>query len=333
MNNSKKQYTKEEFNERLNSDVSDEQFLNWVQENENEEKLSGWMLEQWKMSSETPIEFDELSVWNKISKKIAHKRTRSTTWRILLNYSRVAAIVLPFAITIAVLGYYNQIKLVEQQVAEVCKITVPMGGKAQFFLPDSSQVWLNAGSSIEYPLNFAKEKRDVKLSGEAFFDISKDPNRPFIVNTQKMDVHVLGTSFNLSAYDNDPFVSTTLVTGKISAKLKGRNKEIEIIPGQRLMLCNDNMSYKITRIDTSLYTDWRKGKMRFERTPLNEALRKLARWYDVPIEVGTGDLADLTLTATITLEPIDKVLKLMSVALDIDYRKEGRVIILSKKKK
>lgn len=328
MNKSTRQYSKAEFYQKLEDDRKDSDFLNWIQEDSESEELSGWMSEHWRNLDILRKEFEEEKIWKKIYQKVLPKNLGTRIKSLFVVYLKVAAVFLPVVCLLGVWGYYKN-SLSGDQIAAMSQLTVPKGGKAQIYLPDGSQVWLNAGSTLEYPLNFESSKREVKLVGEAFFRVKKDEKRPFTITTEKLNVQVLGTAFNLSAYRNDSHVSSTLVEGKIRAYLKGTDKEVELKPGERLIL-KGNMMY-LSEVNTAYFTDWKDGIMRFKNTPLKEVVKKLSRWYDVDIVLASEEVGKLTLTATITMEPLLKVLKLMNVALGVTHREEHGTIVLSVK--
>lgn len=158
-------------------------------------------------------------------------------------------------------------------------IQVPDGGEYQLVLSDGSKLWLNSGSTLRFPAVFASNERKVELSGEAFFDVAKAANYPFIVKTSKSEITVLGTSFNISSYDDDLWEQTTLVSGIVTVNVK--NSAYQLTPGNQLNLNCFDLSAEIKPVDTQLYTSWKNGMFRFQNMPLDELTVKLGRWYNV----------------------------------------------------
>jgi ferric-dicitrate binding protein FerR (iron transport regulator) len=158
-------------------------------------------------------------------------------------------------------------------------IYVPDGGEYQLVLSDGTKLWLNSGSTLRFPAVFASNERKVELSGEAFFDVAKDANCPFIVKTSKSEITVLGTSFNISSYNDDLWEQTTLVSGMVAVHVK--DSVYQLTPGNRLNLNCSDLSAEIKPVDTQLYTSWKNGMFRFQNMPLDELTVKLGRWYNV----------------------------------------------------
>lgn len=158
-------------------------------------------------------------------------------------------------------------------------LSVPRGGFYKVQLADGTIVWLNSATELRYPTSFPKATRDVYLQGEAIFEVSKDKTKPFIVHTNQSNVKVYGTVFNVMSYPDDNKESTTLVEGSVSVEKNGEEYMIE--PGEQSTINNDNDSVEIKPVDVNLYTSWKEGIYRFEKTPLIEIATKLERWYNV----------------------------------------------------
>jgi transmembrane sensor len=163
-------------------------------------------------------------------------------------------------------------------------MATPRGGQYQLVLPDGSKVWLNSASSIKYPTVFQGKNRIIELSGEAYFDIKQNKKLPFIVKTQKADILVLGTAFNVNSYSDEPEFSTTLINGSVKV-LSGSNSKI-ISPGQQAQLLNsnpDDLSIN-DNVDVNKVVAWQKGIFEFDGTTLDVIARQLSRWYDIEVK-------------------------------------------------
>ncbi|MGN6416848.1 MAG: FecR family protein [Pseudobacter sp.] len=166
-------------------------------------------------------------------------------------------------------------------------ISVPNGRVFQLSLPDGSKAWINSGSSIRYPVTFTGNQRQVEITGEAFFDVVKNRKMPFRVRVyNKAEVEVLGTQFNVNAYENEEAISTTLLEGsvKVSASNAGRTGETIqqlLTPGQQLQITEKGMS--ITEPDIDKVIAWKNGLFNFEGMELKQVMKQIARWYDVEI--------------------------------------------------
>jgi ferric-dicitrate binding protein FerR (iron transport regulator) len=159
-------------------------------------------------------------------------------------------------------------------------ITTPKGRQFQAVLPDGTQVWLNAASSIRYPAVFHGKERKVQISGEAYFEVAKDPSRPFHVQVNTMDVEVLGTDFNINSYADEPAVKTTLLRGSIGVSQKGNR--ILLIPGQQAISLGDQLA-SVNLADLEEVMAWKNGRFQFYETDIQTLLRQVARWYDLDV--------------------------------------------------
>lgn len=201
--------------------------------------------------------------------------------------------------------------LVKNQYNE---LSVPKGRSYSLLLSDGTKVWLNAMSSIKYPVKFADGERVIHLSGEAFFEVSKDGNRPFIVKTDSYDVKVLGTEFNVSAYPDEKMTAATLVSGSIAIpQQNGRN--IEIKAGEQYSYNKENHNSKIEKVDVELYTSWINDMLRIDKQSLENIFKIIQRRYEIEFlftdelvkyEQFTGKLP-LNDNLTIVLEQLSKV--------------------------
>jgi transmembrane sensor len=181
-------------------------------------------------------------------------------------------------------------------------ISTPRGRQYQFHLPDGSGVWLNAGSSITFPTAFNAKERNVKITGEVYFEITKlksgkENSVPFTVSvenasdaTRSLDIMVLGTHFNVNAYTDEPQVKTTLLEG--SVKLKKNNEQLLLLPGQQGRLQANGTFRVIDQINADEVLAWKEGFFYFDHTDLQSVMRQLSRWYDVSVEY-RGDIPDL----------------------------------------
>lgn len=173
-----------------------------------------------------------------------------------------------------------ELKTYDKNVIGENTLSTANGQTYQIRLPDGSRVWLNAGSSLTYSPTLMKDgKRQVKLLGEAYFEITKDRSKPFVVQTEKQEIEVLGTVFNVNAYSNESVTRTTLLEGGI--KIKTKNKERVVRPGEQAI--TDGQQITIAKIDVENAIDWKNGDFYLNHVDFKEAMRKIARWYDVDI--------------------------------------------------
>jgi len=208
-------------------------------------------------------------------------------------------------------------------------MTTPRGGQYLLQLPDSTKVWLNAASSITFPVNFSDIERNVSITGEAYFEVTKNIKRPFVISiNDQTKVRVLGTHFNISAYTDEPFIKTTLVEGSIRISHTG-SSEI-LVPGQAASI---NKSKEIRIIDKANIEEalaWKNGFFQFEGTNLTTVMRQLSRWYDTEV-IFEGEPPDKEFVGSISRNVnASGVLKMLAFA-GVQFRIENRKIIVMSK--
>lgn len=161
-------------------------------------------------------------------------------------------------------------------------LTTPKGGQYQLELPDHSRVWLNAASSIRYPTAFTGRSREVEITGEAYFEVRHDGAKPFVVTKNQVSVTVIGTHFNVSAYDDDENIKVTLLEGAVKVA-QHNNNPTTIKPGEQAMVTNNGSIAVLRDVDTDLVMAWKNGKFSFDNTSLETILKEFSRWYDVKV--------------------------------------------------
>ena len=202
-----------------------------------------------------------------------------------------------------VLVYTNGDTIVEKQV-KYNTLEIPRGGEYALQLADGTRVWLNAGTSLRYPVVFSGQERRVELRGEGYFEVAKDSASPFVVSVNGVDVRVLGTSFNVSAYSDE--VVTTLVEGKV--QMRSQADSVVLVPDRQGVWDGKRMTVK--RVDARNYALWREGVFFFEDMPLEDILDALARWYDVHVFYQNAELKMMRFSVEIKrYEHIDTILR------------------------
>lgn len=163
------------------------------------------------------------------------------------------------------------------------QLIVPFGKRSSITFSDGTKIWVNSGSKVIYPVTFNKEKREIFVEGEVYLDVIANAEWPFIVKTQQMDVKVLGTSFNVSAYKNDSNLQVTLVEGKVKVKTNNNHSDV-LLPNQQFNYDIQTNEVKVQAVDVDNYVAWKNGYYQFERQPLNIVFKKLSRYYGIRIE-------------------------------------------------
>lgn len=208
------------------------------------------------------------------------------------------------------------------------------GETADIYLSDGSRVALGAGSTLRFPSTFG-QTRDVYLEGEAYFDVAHDEQRPFSVHTATAVARDLGTRFNVSAYGGGLPTEVVVAEGAVALKAaadsasSGPRPDSLILTQADLGRVEPHGALTVRRrVDVESYLAWMQGRLEFADTPIQEALPRLSRWYDVNIELGDSSIADARLTASLEIESLAEALKLMTAALDARVEWRGRTVIL-----
>lgn len=224
---------------------------------------------------------------------------------------------------------YSQASKKEELVFNTLKM--PNGKKFQIVLSDGTLVYLNAGSSLRYPVSFLNDgPRQVYLSGEAYFDVVKSASNPFIVNVDKLDVRVLGTQFNVSAYGEDEFIDVVLVEGAVGLNKKNQLKAdaVKLSPGQKGSYKQVSESIMVNEVDTSLYTSWMQGHLVFRDLSFDQILAKLERHYNIEIVNRNAELGQEVFNASFDNVAIEEVLGYFNDIHSIHYTIEKNKVII-----
>jgi len=204
-------------------------------------------------------------------------------------------------------------------------LATPRGGQYQLILPDGSKVWLNASSSIHFPTAFAGHQRNVELTGEAYFEIAKNKEKPFHVNVNGMQVEVLGTHFNVNAYADEDAIKTSLLEG--SVKIKKGNISGLLKPGQEGQLNKTTHNIQIKKADVNEAIAWKNGLFEFDGADIKSIMREIGRWYDVEI-VYAGKVPDRRFEGKISRDAqLSDVLKILELS-NVKFSVQGKKIIV-----
>lgn len=203
-------------------------------------------------------------------------------------------------------------------------LKVPYGKRFEVQLSDGTNVHLNAGTSLKYPVKFIKgENRQVFLDGEAYFSVTKDVLHPFIVNADEVNIRVLGTEFNVSSYTEDNKISTVLVEGSVDVYQKGNTysskTSTNLKPGFKADWQKQNNQIGIEEADIEMHTAWINGKIIFRHIPFKNVIKKLERHYDVVIMNNNKELGEKLVTASFDIETIENIFEILNVSYNINY--------------
>ncbi len=224
-------------------------------------------------------------------------------------------------------------QVVDEKEVAYNTIIVPYGKRTQVTLSDNSKIWLNSGSKLVFPATFSSSRREVFLEGEALFEIAHNANQPFYVLVRDIEIKVLGTVFNVSAYNDDKYTSTVLENGSIELKYKSnallRHSRLQITPGTLAIYDPVKKVIQQQKVDTKYYTSWREGIFIFESEPLENITKKLSRYYNVKITIKDRQLSKETFSGSLDLKnSAMQVLQVIGETSDFKLTEvEGEIII------
>ncbi len=227
----------------------------------------------------------------------------------------------------------------ERKEAAMNELVVPYGKKSELILNDGTKVWLNAGSKLAFPSEFSGQTRAVFLEGEAYFKVANNESKPFIVNTGKLDVEVLGTWFNISAYPSDERIETVLLEGSVAINKRGAfgvgKSQVVLKPSQKASFNKSNRDFMITEeSNADIYIAWTEGCLQFHKESLYEVFTKLERYYNVEIELPKHFPSSEQITGKLDLkESMEEVMIVLSDVAKIEYRISGDKIYIDKQLK
>lgn len=314
----------------------DRQLLKWLDDNRNKEVFDElqqvWQKVQNNASDYVP---DSDHYWKELSKRISvqsspkielkPKATHASFANYFRRYAAVACIML--AITFSV-SFYIGMEVAQPQVAEL--VYNNLAGKSKIILPDGTEVWLHSNTSLTYSTRYDWKQRQIKLVGEAYFDVAHNKDKPFIVQTEGMKVIVHGTKFNIESFPASTNIFVSLVEGSVSLETSEEHNFLH--PGEMAVYNKGNHHLSIQKSDVSYATSWANDKMIFTNKSLGEICRFLSKWYNVKIHLEPGLENKYKYTFTLRNEPLEEILRLMSRINPTAYQfsEENELTIFSK---
>lgn len=241
---------------------------------------------------------------------------------------------LKYAAAILLIGVLStQLYLLREREPEMNTVEVPKGGHASLILSDGTKVWLNAQSKLTYPSHFTGKNRYVYLEGEGFFEVVRNEKHPFIIDSNLLNIKVLGTVFNVKAYPNEATV-VTLAKGKVEVLIDALKKTIALQPNEQVLYSKEKGVEINKSVDISSLKQWTSGELLFINQPLNGILKELERQFDIVITIEDSILTDELFTChTQKGVTIQQILTLFKETQLIDYREENKQIMIYKPKK
>ena len=264
----------------------------WSLESESNRKYVRNKLEVWFSSgaADTAVRFDKDKAFSLFRQRVAgaekkQKQMLRFSWK---TFMRVAAVVL--ILMIPFVTYWQGKQAVKQNFADMV-VEAPMGAHTKLYLPDGTLVWLNAGSKIIYSQGFGVDDRRLRLEGEGYFEVTKQNGKQFTVKTHEYDVVVKGTKFNVSAYSDDSYITTTLLEGAV--ELNYKKDQIRMSPGESISLDLATGQLKGKKVNARQAMAWAEDRIEYDDITLGEMVKKLSRQYDVHIQLESEKLGDM----------------------------------------
>lgn len=330
-----------------------DELIRWLKSPGNEKELKNLIAKDWStfQTQENYSEDSNIGL-ESLLKKIEAEQANVHAHR-SVPFSKVflriaASIILPLAIGIG--SYYGISSLEKTSNVSLNKITAPNGSKTQVVLTDGTSIWLNSGSTLEYPQTFAKNSREVKLTGEGYFDVAKNQDKPFIVKTSDLSIKVLGTIFNVKSYPEEGTIETTLLEGSVAISKRQDNqrtknivylkpnekatyikKEGKIVQAELISRIpvdtNPDVSSQprkeqmiLSKInDSEQYTSWKDEKLVFRNENFEELCILLERWYNVKININSEELKTYHYTGTLENENIVDAIETFMLTVPFRY--------------
>ena len=249
---------------------------------------------------------------------------------------KVAASVL-IVVSVGTASYYIGTRHNQPKSAALAyfETTTPMGAQTKVVLPDQSVVWVNAGSTLRYGSDFNTNGRSVQLDGEAYFEITRDSLKPFIVKSKRLDIKVLGTSFNVKAYGMDETTDVTLVSGKVNVSLRdevAHAGDVTLTPNRKLSFNKQTNKVRVSEVDAKDALSWMDGSLKFSEQPFMSIAKDLERKFNVRIRVESDPLRKEIFSGSFTKDySLDKILREVDVDHKYVWTRSGDEIIIKDK--
>lgn len=286
--------------------------------------LNDLLNEHWSFANERYLDKVKHSAWKKEwSLKFKEEQQPAKMAKLLQfkGFFRYAAV---FAVLLLGIGIYNIMRKPQTEANLVeSKLLVqsnPAGTRSNFILNDGTRVYLGPGSALSYPVGFLGNKREVRLKGEAYFEVKKDKTKPFIIYTKDLRTQVLGTTFKVASFEALPIV-VAVTSGRVRVdRMEGSHfQELAMLrPGEQVVYSNGKAQKSNFNVET--LKNWKKGELVFNGTSLSEVCSQISRWYNVSIDIRSKALKEETITVTLDGNmPVDKFLKVLSVSFNFNY--------------
>lgn len=329
------------------NEISDKEKLfieNWLSESEKNKKYFNFLQKNYTSAQAKNKTEETENSWKNVKLKYYQNRLAGKNKLEKLSNEKIIKLNRKFRLSVAaaavlfILFSTVLFSLLNSDVSENQKLTyteieAPLGSKTVVNLKDGSKVWLNAGSSLKYSSEFSETNRIIELQGEAFFDVTKSKNQ-FTVQTSDLKVNVYGTRFNVMAYAEEDFISTTLEQGSVGISFPGKEKVLKMQANQQAVFYKKTKKLTLYKnISTEKFTSWKNDIWQIENESLGSLTRRLERKYAVKIIYENEKLKDYKFTGTLTNETLGQILKLIEISAPVKYTISGDSIFIKENAK
>ena len=307
--------------------IGESQLLDrWINDTPENQKIYTEIWSAFALSSPDidPFNPDKEVAWSKIMKKIVRS---SKTDSLIRQFSGIAAAALLFFLIGIAFEYLWTEKLRTAFSNQYSTIVVPEGQKSMVVLPDSSNVWLNSGSSLKYKTGFNSKIREVELEGEAFFEVRKDKSKMFKVTAGSVNVEVYGTAFNVKNYREEKKLEVTVENGNVGVVRDGV-RVAELDKGKQVTINEVSNTMLLSKANVEVVKAWKNNELIFDGTSFEEVIRYLERWYGVKITIEEKMKKRHNYTFKIKTESLTELLKLLQVITPLQYKIDGKNVTI-----
>lgn len=298
------------------SETEVQELFQWIDSDSENRKEFIRYKKVWALTSRS-IENQNES-WDAISSKLEKPKVQL----IINRYWMVAAgFLLVFGLGMMI--RYQLLQKPQEQFSYLAetRIEVPPGQMSSVVLPDGTSVHLNSGTKLVYSGKFISGEREVKLEGEAYFDVTKDQMHPFVIKTKELDFKVYGTSFNIQAYPDEKEIITTLVEGSLGIIGLSGSELTRLVPNENATYRTGDRKLLVEKVNPDMFTSWKDGSVTFRDEKLKDIARKIERWYNVEIVIRNARMGEeLYLGTILKNKPVDQILEVFALTSSLKYR-------------
>jgi len=306
------------------------QVKQWLNEWEEKGEIKEHLFDHWKeLQNDSAGSGQSLQhIFEKIQYSILLEEKKSVRKSVVWNFYRQAAAILLIPMLAFMLWYSVSSKKTGttdslSMAQSWVEINAPEGSRVEFFLPYSTSGWLNGGSKLKYPVVFSQHRK-VQLTGEAYFEVKQLAKSDFVVSVPDLDVKVLGTKFNVSAYPDDAVTDVVLNEGKVEIEGKAGVFNQTLSPNEKITFNRDKKSLKMSEVEADRFSAWKDGYLIIDNEPLGQVAGRIERWYNAEIVIQDEALKNYRFKATFKDEPLEEVLRLIAITTPVRYEIEKR---------